>query len=86
MEYRDFMIGVLSNLEPIFYEKGQMIYKELDEFGEINFIQKGHVQIGFEINKVEIYPISYKNSCVVGGFGVTFCYRSNFIYKAASYC
>ena len=39
-EYRDLMIGMLSNLEPIFYNKGTFIYKELDEFGEINFILK----------------------------------------------
>jgi hypothetical protein len=50
-EYRELMMCILSSLEPIFYEKGTFIYRELDEFGEINFIQKGDVAIGFEINK-----------------------------------
>lgn len=85
-EYRNLMIGMLSNLEPIFYEQGTYIYKELDEFGEINFIQKGEVAIGFEINKYEILPIRYKDKCVVGGFGVTFKMRSQFLYKAQTYC
>jgi len=85
-EYRDMMIGMLSNLEPIFFNKGTFIYKELDEFGEINFIQKGDVAIGFDINKQEILPIRYKDKCVVGGFGVTFKMRSQFLYKAATLC
>ena len=50
-EYRELMMCILSSLEPIFYEKGTFIYRELDEFGEINFIQKGELAIGFEINK-----------------------------------
>lgn len=75
-EYRDLMICILSSLEPIYYNKGTYIYRELDEFGEINFIQKGDLAIGFEINKTEILPIRYRDRCCVGGFGVTFKMRS----------
>jgi hypothetical protein len=42
-EYRDFMIAALMTLEPNFYIAGSKIYKELDEFGEIIFIQKGEI-------------------------------------------
>lgn len=86
MEYRHLMIAILQTLEPIFYNKGTKIYKELDEFGEINFISNGDVSIGFKINKVEKYPVSFKNRCAIGGFGVTFKQRSQFIYKATSHC
>jgi hypothetical protein len=80
------MFAVLKALEPIYYNKGAYIYKELDEFGEINFIQKGSVAIGFEINKKEVLPLLFKNRCCIGGFGVTFQMRSQFLYKAATYC
>ena len=53
IEYRNFMIAVLSKLEPIFYKKGTKIYNELDEFGEINFISNGDVSVGFKINNFE---------------------------------
>lgn len=85
-QYRDFMITMLKSLEPIFYKKNTKIYTELEEYGEVNFIQKGEIQIGFEINKVEIYPLKYINKCVIGGYGITFKQRSNFIYKAATRC
>ena len=42
-EYRKFMIAALSFLEPVFYTAGTRIYKELDEYGEINFIEHGEV-------------------------------------------
>ena len=85
-EYRNFMIAILSKLEPIFYNKGTKIYNELDEFGEINFITHGDVSVGFKINNFEQYPVKFKNRCVIGGFGVTFKQRSSFIYKATSNC
>ena len=50
-EYRDFMLYILLNLEPIRYEKNTLLVNELDEFNEIKFITKGQVIIGYEINK-----------------------------------
>jgi hypothetical protein len=73
-------------LEPIFYDKCEAIVNELDEFGEINFIQSGLVGVGYEINKKKKYPVQYLDGIVIGAFGVTFDQRASFIYYSASYC
>jgi hypothetical protein len=80
------MIATLSALEPNFYNAGSKIYKELDEFGEIVFITKGESHVGFKINEIEHYAMKYKSNAIIGAFGVTFHNRSQFLYKAATYC
>lgn len=80
------MIAVLKTLEPVFYKAGTKIYKELDEFGEITFIQQGEVKVGFKINEHEKFGIRYRNKCEIAAFGVTFNNRSQYIYKAVTYC
>ena len=49
--YRDFMIKLLTNLEPFHFKKKSIILEELEEINEIKFICKGKVVVGFEINK-----------------------------------
>ena len=80
MEYRDFMIGVLMNLEPITYAKNTVLINELDEFSEITFINKGIVMIGYEINKEKRYCIQFNDRCVIGAYGITFNKRASFLY------
>lgn len=80
MEYRDFMIGVLMNLEPISYAKNTVLINELDEFSEITFINKGIVMIGYEINKEKRYCIQFNDRCVIGAYGITFNKRASFLY------
>lgn len=80
LEYRDFMIGVLMNLEPITYAKNTVLINELDEFSEITFINKGIVMIGYEINKEKRYCIQFNDRCVVGAYGITFNKRASFLY------
>ena len=74
--YRDFMIDVLTNLEPIFANENTILYNELDEFGEIIFVQKGIVSIGYELNKTKKMATKYTDHCVIGAYGVTFNQRS----------
>ena len=50
-EYREFMIGLLMSLEPIYYNKHTILIDELDEQNQITFIHKGQVVVGYEINK-----------------------------------
>ena len=57
--YREFMNEFLQMIEPIEYEKGTTVINELDEFGEICFVQKGLVAVGYEINKVKKFPLRY---------------------------
>ena len=80
MEYRDFMIGVLMNLEPIKYHKNMILINELDEFSEITFINKGIVMIGYELNKEKRYCIQFNDRCVIGAYGITFNKRASFLY------
>lgn len=74
------MIGILTSLNPIFERAGNHIIEELDEFGEVIFITKGKVAIGYEINKIKKYQVVYKNKCVIGAFGATFNQRATFFY------
>jgi len=43
---------------------------------------KGLIYIGYEINKQRHFCVKYQDSCVIGGFGVTFDQRSAFIYMS----
>lgn len=81
-QYRDFIMDVLRNLEPRFERAGTTIINELDEFGEIIFIQKGIILLGYEINKVRNHCIKMKDRCVIGAYGVTFNQRAVYIYYA----
>lgn len=49
--YRDFMMQILTKLEPRFYKKKTVIIDEMDEMIEILFVEKGSIIIGYEINK-----------------------------------
>ena len=40
-EYRNFMLDIMLNLEPVQYSKGTIIINELDEVNEVIFIEKG---------------------------------------------
>jgi hypothetical protein len=53
LAYRDFIISILTHLEPFFERKGVGIINELDEFGEVTFISSGIVGIGYEVNKIQ---------------------------------
>ena len=49
--YREMMITILTHLAPRFELKGSMLVNELDEYGEIIFVHKGCIGVGYEINK-----------------------------------
>lgn len=73
---------MLGFLEPRWHPKKCIIVDELDEFGEIEFVIKGSVVIGYEINRVKKYCIQYEDACVIGAYGITFNQRCAFIYAA----
>lgn len=80
------MLGILQNLEPRREESGVMLIRELDEFTEVFFFNRGTYEIGFEINHKEFYVLKYKNCNVIGAYGVTFNVRALFLYKTFSVC
>jgi len=47
------MHGVVKNLETFTCPKGTILHNELDEIGEIIFVSKGKIGLGYEINKIK---------------------------------
>ena len=78
------MIDLLQTLEPVRYKNKTILFKELDEINEINFIQHGTIGVGFEINRNVKFGVRFDNGCVVGAFGLTFRQRSRYIYQCFS--
>ena len=85
-KYQNFMLCLLRCLEPRREERGVMLVKELDEFNEVYFFNRGIYEIGFEINHKCFFVLRYKNSNVIGAYGVTFNVRALFVYKTFSAC
>ena len=79
--YRDFMLDVMRNLEPVALNSNYIIYQELDETDMIYFFTKGMFSVGFNVNLGTRFPLSYKYYRIVGVYGVTFFKRSQYIYK-----
>ena len=80
------MLSILRNLEPRREENGVMLINELDEFNEVFFFNSGIYDIGFEINHKRTTVLRYKNSNVIGAYGVTFNVRALFFYQTVSVC
>ena len=49
--FREFMMKILSNLEPRFIPRDKIIFTELEEIHEVLFVSQGQVDVGFEINR-----------------------------------
>ena len=84
--FREYMMNILTNLEPRYEALGTVVVDELDEFGEVTFIYQGTIAIGYEINKMRKYCNTKTNKCVIGAFGVTFNQRAAYIYTAITNC
>ena len=71
-EYHDFMVKLLYSLEPRYYRARDCILDEFDECLELMFLIKGKVVIGYETNKEKRYCVKYKDTLIIGDFGITF--------------
>lgn len=80
------MIDMLQTLEPRREDKNFILLHELDEVAEVIFIMNGIYDIGFEINRCPHMVLRFKNSNVIGAYGVTFNKRAIFIYKTYTVC
>lgn len=80
------MLDIMRNLEPRQEAKDVILVNELDEFNEVYFFNRGIYEIGFDINHQSYYILRYKNSNVIGAYGVTFNVRALFKYKTYSNC
>lgn len=57
--YREFMMMLLTRIEPRFEHKGTIIIDELTETNEVIFVSSGTILYGYEINKQKRYCIKY---------------------------
>ena len=80
------MIQMLQSLEPRYEKRGTILFEELEEISEILFINKGMVDVGYEINKQKKYCIRHTDKVVIGAYNCTFNKRAVFIYKCKQAC
>ncbi len=80
------IIETLRNLEPRIEMKGSILFEELDEVNEIIFVQKGTIDIGFDINKIRRFVLRFQNYFEIGAYNCTFIERSQFVYKCKTDC
>jgi hypothetical protein len=78
------MEALLYSLEPRREEKGVIIFDELDEVNEAIFIEKGSIDVGFEINRKKQFVIRLIQDVQIGSYNITFDKRSKYIFKSSS--
>ena len=69
--YQEFMICVFQSLSPVQYEGGKILYTELDDINNIQFITQGSYDIGYQINKNNHWKIRRFKGSVIGMYEVT---------------
>ena len=87
--YIEFMIQIMSFLEPRYFQVNTIILNELEEHNEVIYFTDGKFKVGFEVNGHEHYVIRYQNSSKnatsigmdIGQYGCTFNKSSRFNFK-----
>ena len=80
------MVQIFKYLDPRREFSDTIFVKELDDFSEIMFFNRGTVDIGFEVNRKVKFVLRKQNSIVIADHGCTFNHKSCFIYKAKTVC
>lgn len=56
--YRDLMVQMLNQLEPIRYSRNQIVFEELDEYSEVVFlVDSAKFDVGYSINKSTTFKL-----------------------------
>lgn len=55
------MFAIFSNLEPIRFERNEIIFDELDEFSYVAYILNSLFQIGYSVNKEHYFRIKLRH-------------------------
>jgi len=79
------MISIMNSLEMRFFDKNEVIAKEMDEANEIIFVDNGYYDVGYEINKKKYMRRTFGESTTIGGFQVSYNKRYMFLYLARTY-
>ena len=79
-QYRDFMVQILTSLEPFREKKNIHLIQELEECNIISFVLKGTILIGFDVNHQLKYCIKQQDKSVIGAYESTFDQRAALTY------
>ena len=60
------MVTLLRNLEPRREESEVILFHELDDVTEILFMNKGQVDMGFELNRKKYFVFRQRNRLIIG--------------------
>jgi hypothetical protein len=85
LNFRNMMVGLMQNLEPITFQKDEILINELDPHLEIFFIMNDYCEVGFSINHQMIFNLQLMHS-MIGAYGVTYNKNSHYIYKVSNNC
>jgi hypothetical protein len=75
------MVYLLQKLSPKFYKKGTKLLRENENLTEVNFIMKGVIFVGIELNHEPKYIYAMKNGGLIGGYYCAYNLRSQEIYE-----
>jgi hypothetical protein len=83
--YKEFVIILLTKLEPRYEHKRTIVIDELENVDEIFFLSKGTLLLGYEVNKQKKYCMQMKDKGICGAYEVTFGKKAEFVYTALTY-
>ena len=78
------MHDVFRNMEPVNFRKGEIMFNELDDCSYIIFVEKGHTDIGFNINRKVNYVTKKRGAHMVGGYSCTFNQKITYVYGCST--
>jgi hypothetical protein len=76
------MVALMQRMEPRRFEKGEIIYHDMEDVEEIIFVLNGPYAVGYTVNSVEYLALKLGPKTVIGDQSVMFLKRSEFLYKA----
>ena len=68
-------------MKPIHLDPKEVIFSELEEIDYVIFVQEGVVGIGYEINKMQRFPVHLSAPSIFGGVECSYHMRSQFLVK-----
>lgn len=71
-------------MEPRFEQEGFELFKELEDVSEILFLEKGFIDVGFEINRRPHMVLRIRSGTIIGGYNCSFNRKNMFLYRCYS--
>ena len=74
-------MSLLQAMEPRRFNKGEIIYHDMEEVDELIFVVKGEYAIGYTVNGKESLALRLSARTCIGDYAIMFQKRSEFLYK-----